>query len=81
MAFVTVQNSGGDPVIVRQRFVALQPIVDVVRPMLSALHTDCPSQSRKKREFAVSSKALRLPIRAQNKTATHLITIEVGMHG
>ena len=30
MTFVTIQDRGGDAVIIRQRFVALQPIVDVV---------------------------------------------------
>src|ERR1022692_1380725 len=86
VTFVTIQDSDSDAVIIRQRSVALQSVVDVVNPLpqsrgihqgvhspedpaasiraftlprLSALHTDSPNQSRKKREWAVSSKALR----------------------
>ncbi len=33
MAFVAIEDSDADPVMVRQRFVALQPIVDMVNPL------------------------------------------------
>jgi hypothetical protein len=45
MTFVTVQNSGGDSVIVRQSFVALQPIVDVVNPLSQTLGIHQPPAS------------------------------------
>ncbi len=49
--------------------------------MVSALQPDCPSQCRKKRERAVSSSALRLPMRAQNRTMTDLKMTAVGIRG
>jgi len=49
--------------------------------MVSALHGGCPSQLFQKREGAAISKALRLPIRAQNKTRTEWRTQTVEMRG
>lgn len=42
---------------------------------------NAPSQWRKKLEAAVSSSALRLPIRAQNRTVTALRISTVGIRG
>jgi hypothetical protein len=53
----------------------------LTRPIVSALHTDRPSQWRKKPEQAVSSRTLRRPMRAQNRTVTDWKMTAVGMRG
>ena len=37
MALVAIQDGDADPVMVRQRFVALQPVIDMVNPLPQAL--------------------------------------------
>jgi len=49
--------------------------------MVSALGMGWPSQYFQNREAADISKALRLPIRAQNKTMAALATVSVEMRG
>ena len=49
--------------------------------MVSALGMGWPSQCLQKRDAPDISKALRLPIRAQNKTMAALATVAVEMRG
>lgn len=49
--------------------------------MVSALGIGWPSQSFQNRDAPAISKALRLPIRAQNKTTDALTTVKVEMRG
>src|SRR5438034_5846333 len=56
-------------------------ILECTSPMVSALGMAWPSQCFQKRDAPDISKALRLPIRAQNKTMAALATVAVGMRG
>src|SRR6266567_965333 len=56
-------------------------ILECTSPMVSALGMGWPSQCFQKRDAPDISKALRLPIRAQNKTMAALATVAVEMRG
>src|SRR5580704_7643301 len=56
-------------------------ILECTVPMVSALGMGCPSQRFQNRDAPDISKALRLPIRAQNKTMEVLATVDVEMRG
>src|SRR5260370_823967 len=56
-------------------------ILECTSPMVSALGMGWPSQRFQKRDAPDISRALRLPIRAQNKTMEALATVAVEMRG
>src|SRR5580692_3985805 len=56
-------------------------ILECTVPMVSALGMGWPSQRFQNRDAPDISKALRLPIRAQNKTREALATVDVEMRG
>src|SRR5258708_13703654 len=56
-------------------------ILECTSPMVSALGRGWPSQCFQNRDAPDISKALRLPIRAQNKTMAALATVAVEMRG
>src|SRR6266542_2641584 len=56
-------------------------ILECTSPMVSALGMGWPSQRFQKRDAPDISSALRLPIRAQNKTMEVLATVAVEMRG
>jgi hypothetical protein len=95
MALVAIEDGNAHPLMVGQRFVSLQPVIDMMNPMPQTfgIHQGVHSSDTigaaygltepvvENLERAVSSSALRLPMRAQNRTATDLTTREVGMRG
>src|ERR1700722_1272157 len=56
-------------------------ILECTTPMVSALGMGWPNQRFQNRDAPDISKALRLPIRAQNMTMDALATVEVKMRG
>ena len=89
MTLVAIQDSDGDSVAVRQGLVAFQTVIDVVNSLPESLGIDQgvnPSDGigaayRLPEPTAKEAGVGDLPIRAQNKAATDLMTLEVEMRG